>query len=150
LGCRSNTARPTSKFGSLGAHLDQNEDEFCFSKEARESAREREPSGCRSSTATPTSKFGSLGAHLDQNGTEEGEFCFSERGTSEGVGLHTRLAIPIPILYVKWQNRGLGGKPDIAQYRFQNTKGGKEGGVRGSGVRVDPIRVRVRVVYSCG
>jgi len=39
------------------------------------------------------------------------------------LDLYTILAIPMPILYVEWQNRGLGWNPYIAQCRLHNTKG---------------------------
>jgi len=33
-----------------------------------------------------------------------------------GLQLDLYTILPLPILYVEWQHRGGGGKPDIAQY----------------------------------
>jgi len=61
---------------------------------------------------------GEEGGGWDQNasglplgGDDEDEEEARKRQKEAQVGLDTIVAVPIPILYVEWQNRGLGGKP---------------------------------------
>ena len=116
---RSPSARGTRSRGSSASRPTTRGGTMCTSRyETRTRASPRQTSASRSARSTTSStppRRRSRRPDTTARGSPPYRSPNSPLSASpEGVGLYTIL--PLPILYVEWQNRGGGGNPYVAQY----------------------------------